>query len=190
MLVVFSFVSEVRLIRFILVCVSVFNALIAAGVSRNSSEFRGFEYIAADYYAVAFFAVFSAIGFLSAVLISQRKWLLRSILIVNCFALGFVAFHFEMLARTGLKAHLLISQPIKLDVFRYSSFNVFFLPLLVLSLVFFVIWYTLRTLDQRKQRLIKSATISMFVVWSVFLSYPLALHGDGTRIYKAFPFDS
>ncbi|MEM9235092.1 MAG: ankyrin repeat domain-containing protein [Pseudomonadota bacterium] len=30
----------------------------------------------------------------------------------------------------------------------------------------------------------------MFVVWSVFLYYLLALHGDGTRIFKAFPFDS
>ncbi|MET1411784.1 ankyrin repeat domain-containing protein [Roseibium sp. HPY-6] len=189
-LIVFSFKGTTSFLRYSLAGVAVFNALIATGVSLNSSEYRDFEYIAADYFAAAFFAAFSAFGLLSAVLITQRKRLLRSILIVNCTTLGLVAFYFDMLASSGLNVHSYLSQLFNLHTFKFLAVNVHFFYLLVLSLAIFVFWYTLRTNDQRRQRLIKSTTISMFVFWAVFLSYPLAPQGVGGNIYNSFPFDS
>ena len=83
-LIIFSFGGTTNYLRYSLTGISAFYALIAVGLSLDAHEHRGFQYIAPDYYAAAFFAAFSAFGFLLAALFKQRKGLLRAIVILNC----------------------------------------------------------------------------------------------------------
>lgn len=189
-LIIFSFKGTTKYLRYSLTGLSLLYALIAAGLSLDSHEHQGFQYIAPDYYAAAFFATFSAFGFLSAALITQRKRLLRAILIFNCTTLALVSLYFNLLSGGGLHAHLIISKTVTFQMFRYYASDVVFLSLLVLSLAIYVYRHTLKTPDQRGQRLIKSASISLFVFWAVFLAYPLAPLGIGGGIYNPYPFDS
>ncbi|ASP33890.1 hypothetical protein CHH27_12075 [Labrenzia sp. VG12] len=163
--------------------------MIAAGVSLDSHEHQGFQFIAPDYYAAAFFATLSAFGFLSAILITQRKGLLRAILIFHCTTLALVTLYFNLLSGGGLHAHLTMFKTVTFHMIRYYASDVLFLSVLVLSLAIYVYRHTMKTPDQRGQRLIKSASISLFVFWAVFLSYPLAPLGIGGDIYNPYPFD-
>lgn len=189
-LIIFSFEGTTNYLRYSLTGISAFYALIAVGLSLDAHEHRGIQYIAPDYYAAAFFAAFSAFGFLSAALIKQRKGLLRAIVILKCTTLALVTLYFDMLSGGGLHAHLIISHTITFHMFRYFASDVVFLSLLVLSLAIYVYRHTLKTQEQRRQRLIKSASISLFVFWVVFLCYPLAPQGVGGNIYNSFAFDS
>lgn len=189
-LIIFSFKGTTKYLRYSLAGISVFYALIAAGVSLASHEHRGFQYVAPDYYAAAFFAAFSAFGFLSAALITQRRGLLRTIVIFNCITLALVMLYFNLLSGGGLHAHLIISETVTFHMFKYYASDVLFLSVLVLSLAIYVYRHTLKAPDQRRQRLIKSASISLFVFWAVFLAYPLAPLGIGGNPYSSFAFDS
>lgn len=189
-LIVFSFKGTTKYLRYSLAGISVFYALIAVGVSLNAREFSGFQYIAPDYYAAAFFAAFSVVGFLSAILITQREGLLRAIVIFNCIALALVMLYFNLLSGGGLHAHLILSKTVTFHMFRYYASDVLLLSVLVLSLAIYVYRHTLKTPDQRRQRLIKSVSISLFLFWAVFLACPLAPLGIGGNLYSSFSFDS
>jgi ankyrin repeat protein len=177
-LIAFSFIGSVRYLRLSLVGISVLSLLIAAGISFDVPD-----YLTVDYFAVAFFVLISVFGLATAILIKNRRKALNIALNATCVLLIIIALQFDLFLNGRFFGYSFIRWPFETGVFGYYVTGVF-LPALIL----YVAWYSLRVPDQRKERLFRSTTISVFVYWSLFLCYPLIVQNN--IIYNSFAFDS